>query len=345
MKKMFISLLILAFSVFTGGETYSLDRMPKPPANLSISSGAPPPPPPTTPPSDEGLLSGMTPGNYKIPSGWTLVVKQDFEGGSLGSGEGMSGNNAITKAKPHTGSGSLEGTYASDDSSVSYILSPGYLTSAKEVYLSFWDHNASGGKTNDEMYIARFYRMSEDSNTLYQEIIIDTFGRRGDVNGGFNAETPNLVIEPQGRSSMGGKTVTFWDVSTYVHIDFGSWTQWEIHYKPNTYPTEGAPADTANKDGFMRIYKNGSLISNLENANITGTINMSNMRLTAGGTYTKLTWLKSDGSCGTTIGDINDYGPRVNDFSKTCPCPNQCPPNGVVPIFKRYIDDIIVLKR
>ena len=353
MRKMFTSLLILVFSIFTGSEAYSLDRTPSPPKILNISPGSTTPAP-IVPPitSANAFLSGMDPSNYKIPPGWTLVTTQDFEGGGLGSGQDMSKGNVITTAKPHTGSKSLEGTYFGDDSSVSWILSAGYLTDAKEVYLSFWDHNASGGKTNDEMYIARFYRMSEDGSTFYQEIIIDTFGRRTDVNGGFNSETPTLVIEPQGKLSMGGQTYTYWEVATPVHIDFGSWTQWEVHYKPNTYPTEGAAYSTANRDGFIRIYKNSVLVEDLKNANITGTINMSNMRVQAGGTYTKLTWVKVNfekpytlpGDCGS-MGNLSDHGPRVTNFANVCPCPNQCPPNGFVPIFKRYIDDVIIMKR
>ncbi|SRR5713101_4010223 len=98
-------------------------------------------------------------------------------------------------------------------------------------------------------------------------------------------------------------------------------------------------------DGTFTIYRNGSLFFQKTNVNLNGSFNMSGMGVEAGGTYTKLTGWRPDNSCGASIGDGTDAGPRVTKFNNLCPCSNQCPPSGFVPIFKRYIDDSIVLKK
>jgi hypothetical protein len=72
-----------------------------------------------------------------------------------------------------------------------------------------------------------------------------------------------------------------------------------------------------------------------------------------GGQYTKLVWgkINSSGTCNGTpsdyLGDGRDDCGRAREPNWNIPCyyPNECPPSGVVPIFKRYFDDIIVLKR
>jgi hypothetical protein len=83
----------------------------------------------------------------------------------------------------------------------------------------------------------------------------------------------------------------------------------------------------------------------MDNKNLNNKADMSNMSINIGGVYTKLTWILSNGSCASEFGGGSDTGPRVYNFSNLCPCPNQCPPNGYVPIFKRYFDDVIVMKK
>ena len=73
---------ILLCSILITGTPYgsiAADSPPLPPKIKGIIS-AQDPPVPITPPGNDGLLSGMTPGNYKIPSGWSMVRATDFEG-------------------------------------------------------------------------------------------------------------------------------------------------------------------------------------------------------------------------------------------------------------------------
>ncbi len=282
----------------------------------------------TTQPS-AGLLSGMTPANFTMPSGWTLVKAQDFESGSVGGSESINGS--ITGSNPHGGSKSLAGTYAGDGATVAYYLNSGVTGSFSELYLSFYDFMEAQGRANDELFIARFF-IRDGSGNLAQEVIIDNLGAgNSSSNTGFNSLSSNIVIEPQSPSS--GTTTAIWGPG--YELGWGTWTQWEIEFKPNS---------PGNSDGLIRVYKNGALFLEKVNIKLNGNLNMNDAGVEVGGVYTKLTWIRSDGSCGSFLGDGTDSGPRVSNFNHL-PCPNQGPPSGVVPIFKRMIDDVIVIKK
>jgi hypothetical protein len=64
----------------------------------------------------QSLLAGMTPGNLKVPAGWTLVATQDFEE-SIPSSQYTVGTD-ILSTPAHTGTHSLRGINSEDGATV-----------------------------------------------------------------------------------------------------------------------------------------------------------------------------------------------------------------------------------
>src|SRR5205814_8657842 len=73
----------------------------------------------------QGLLTGMTPASFTIPTGWTLVVTEGFETGGLGSANeslnsgfnccgGSGGSGGIRSGFGHTGTFALFQHYNND---------------------------------------------------------------------------------------------------------------------------------------------------------------------------------------------------------------------------------------
>jgi PKD repeat protein len=282
------------------------------------------------PPQQLSLLTGKTPATLGTPPvGWTVVTTQDFEGGSAPSNQSF--GHPATANNPHSGAKSMEGAYSGDGGDVRWKLNEGNTGTFSEVYVSFYDFMETQGRFNDELFF--FHFQSSFANYHFQELTFDIFGGGNSAsNSGFNSPSAGSVLVsgsdlPEGicQALYGADISGVW----------GVWTQWEMELKPNT---------PGQSDGVARVYKNGALFYERINANLNAGVSMNNMSVETGGTYTKLTWVKSDGSCGDYIGDGNDNGPRVSNFN-SCSCPNQCPPSGIVPTYKRYMDDIIVMKK
>ena len=286
---------------------------------------------------NESLLAGYTVNSNNVlsgpvPSGWTLVTAQGFDNGSIPGGQLFWGSSTgITSAASYTGTHSAGGTYAGDGNAVGWGLNPGNIAS-REAYISWWEYDEPQGKLNDEMFLMRVYT-NDASNNLQQEIVFDYLG-----GGPFNSDTGTMSVIPQG---VGGGYTHAYHMSRYGPT-WGSWDQWEVYLKTSTPNID---------DGAFKIFKNGVLMDSLSNINLNGNYDMTNMALEIGGVYTKLTWwngvgsFSAPGSCTSYLGNGTDSGPRVRDFSVQCPCTNECPPNGYVPIFKRYLDDIIILRK
>ncbi len=157
---------------------------------------------------------------------------------------------------------------------------------------------------------------------------------------GFNAVSAELVLEPQSNVSQ-GQTKTFYGACS--QFDWGKWGQWEIHFKAN---------DPGASNGVYEVFKNGTKVAGMYNLNTNGSLDMTGQSLEIGGVYTKLVWGKSSngvctGAASAYIGDGQDNcGPgREGNFAQQCYFTSECPSNGFVPIYKRYFDDIIVLKK
>lgn len=299
--------------------------IPTPPSGLAIDAPvAPPdtviPPAPVTPPGTDGLLSGMTPGNLRVPSGWTLVRAQGFEG-TKPTGETWKLWNAdVSTDRAHAGSKSIGGTYSYDQGDVAWRFSSGQMGTFSEVYLSFYEYIESQALFNDEFFLARF---AVDSP--FQEIILDWFWAPG-----FNQPKSTLYIVPQGvyTKRLAPKT---------ADVPKGTWVQWEVHYRPNT---------SALNDGFFRVYKDGTLYTSVENVNLNGTRSMFNMSVHIGGVYTKLVWMTDSptcSKCSSKPGEGTDYCSASKKwFGQSFSSPHCGSP---LPPFKRYFDDIILMKK
>ena len=300
------------------------DKSPLPPLIKGIIGQDPlPSPGPVTPPGNDGLLSGMTPGNYKIPSGWSLVRATDFEG-SIPSGETWElWGASVQTDRYHAGSKSLGGTYDSGQDDVAWRLDGSVLGTYSEVYLSFYEYIESQALFNDEFFLARF-----GVSNPFQEIIADWYWAPG-----FNKPSATLYAVSQGvadgRSAEKGATVPK-----------GAWHQWEIHYRPNT---------SGSSNGFYRVYLDGTLFMSAENANLNATVSMNNADVQVGGVYTKAVWMMDYPTCkvcSTAPGNGTDYCTRANNWDYESFSNPKCNPiDPPLASFKRYFDDIIVMKK
>lgn len=311
---------------------------PSHPSRLTIGEPAPkiepepivpPTPVPPLPAGNEGLLAGMTPSKNSIPSGWTLVRKQDFEG-DLPSGEYMDGS--ISTVKAHTGSRSARGQYTADGSTMRWIANKSVVGAFNEIYVSMWEYMESQARFSDELHAIRFEKRNPDGSLAMQVVF--------DITGGFNAVDGGIWLINEGAGEGKGG---YWNSYYGPKIPWGqgSWVQWEVWFRPNTVNVA---------DGFMRVYQNGILKYNKENAMFNGKTDFKNggVKAEVGGVYTKHIWYMDNPTnsvCSTkSYGSGTGYA-RETNWSNPCSCQNQCPPTGYVPKFYRYFDDIIVMKR
>lgn len=342
MKSRIKVLFALLCSILIAGTplvSMAADKIPTSPSILGISSGTVSPTSTPTPPGNAGLLSGMTPGNYKIPSGWSIVRTQDFEGTKPGDASEHWGGSATTE-RLHTGSKSMVGTYSADSSAVQWALEAGNTGSFTEIYLSFWEYTESQARFNDEYLLAHIsdpnYGDDLNINFMWGKTYNSTVAY-------FRVTAEGIVNDTPGQSP--------WDKGN-VTVPTGQWQQWEIHIRP------GTPGQA---NGFFRIYLNGLLYFSRENALILGSgRTFNNGRILAGGYYTKIVWMKDYPTCSIPTGCVtasertNFQGP--GNLTDQCvelkgwagqlfSAPKCAPEDPPLPNFKRYIDDVIVLKK
>jgi hypothetical protein len=117
----------------------------------------------------------MTPGKYSLPSGWALVKAQDFEGTKPTGESWGTWNGVVTTTRPHSGSKSIEGTYANDQADASWRLSAGLAGSFSELYLSFYEYIGSNALFNDEFFLASVMKRGSDGNSQDQHWFVDWF--------------------------------------------------------------------------------------------------------------------------------------------------------------------------
>lgn len=297
-----------------------------------------------------GLLWNMTPGNYTIPQDWTLVTTDNFEGTNpAGTGQGWY-DGVQDSTFSHSGSKSWRGTYSADQNTMSWLLGTSKTTTFDEVYISFYEYIQDTALFNDEFFLARFYK--ENTSGLVHEVIVEWFWARDSIGGSnaFNGPVAEMVVNPQGKryGLVGNKLAV---------VPSGAWVQWEIHYRPNT-----STGGVANADGFIKIYKNGDLFTSASNVNLNGAEVMSGFtKIQITGVYTKLTWSTTkpviDGGTGCPVPIPCSSRPGVggdrcytttykntlgaNQFSNPLCNPTDPP----LPTFRRWLDDIIVMKK
>jgi len=325
---------------------------PSPPTGLKVSTETTPTPTPIPTPvptpdpsGNKGLLTGKTPSNYSIPSGWSLVKANDFENGCGTNGNCTQGQSYVgtgpgTGGASHSGTHAVRGTYTRDGDQVAYITYPGNFT---EVYLSWYDYVDSTALFADEYYIADFMKRNPD-DTLKQELIIDYIWC-----GINNPNNTSCKVDIQaGGEGAGYSLIGTYDTNKTVRVlPVGQWVQFEVHYRPNT---------PGNRDGFMRVYMTppgGStqMWMDINNFNMNGKVDMNNLYAYIGGTYTQLVWSKRDpdvvgsGACNfpTECGSVSDACRNFMGYSDLTFANPRCGPTH--PSFNRYIDDVIVMTK
>ena len=326
-KHLWIIPILFMFSITNYIHFAMAAPIPSPPRGLSISTKpgdqiSPPTPSPSLP-GNEGLLSGMTPSKYSLPSGWSLIRAQDFESGSANSDEWVSGGK-VTDAGYKRGNYALRGLIYTDGAGVSWGLEGDTPTGTyTELYMSFYEFTDSNARFNVE-YIWGSNTKNVDGS-VYHRVNFNYFDTMK-----FNGTAAPYVVQGEGAAM----DAYAW-YGPYRTIPVGRWVQREVWHRPNT---------PGNRDGFIRFYEDGVLVQNEENVSTNGPADFrSGTWIQVGGLYTKHVWRLSDGSCSSAVGEGTGYDRETN--WDACACPNQCPPSGTVPKFYRQLDDIIVMKR
>jgi hypothetical protein len=279
------------------------------------------------------LLTGKTPADYTLPSGWFLVRTQDFESG-LGANEFACGT--ITTSKPYTGTHSCQSRVWKDDCCAGWKLYQGVIT-RPEIYVSWYEYMDSHGKMNDEMFLI-YFKKSFTNPSSFLGIRWQYLNKLGNWNTAFNLDTGNLILFCEGNAAGATPSHAYYRNAKWQSVGFGHWRQWEVYFKPATGGLQ---------NGITRIYLNGILTASVVDSALNGSVDMSGPSIFVGGsTYTKIDWgVTSHGPCAENVNQLNASMNRPDNFKEPCICPGQCPPNGYVPIFNRYLDDIIILER
>ncbi len=266
----------------------------------------------------QSLLAGMTPANFTLPSGWTLLTTQDFENG-LGPHEQLAYNISVSTARAHTGTHSLQEvinatSVLGESPGGWWLYTPGIVTTG-EYYMSWYSFLDPTAQMDAE----GFFGLVKVDNGVgqFQELIMDT----ENYTGGLATTNISLWFSPQSKDPTAVECSQFPDAPkpqncSYVggpwNLNLGTWEQEELWIKQSTC-TNGVP----NNDGFVRFYINGQLREQVDKnfpapwngGNINGCVNMGvNPILQVGGVWTYLRHLN----------------PRT---------------------FNKYIDDIILLKK
>ena len=256
------------------------------------------------------------------PSGWTLAGAEGFGGGSTHMNSTLSGS--VTTTKAHTGSSAMGGLYQSDGGVIADWIHETVFGPYNDIYLSYWDYEDPNALIPQELFVGIVSNGEQGTapNT-YQDTGWDWQNTPGQSD---SCASMANVFEPLGSGGQG----TF-NYGNKLCINAGSWRQYEMWYHPNT-----VTGGVANKDGFIKLFVNGQLQSQVVNANLNG--------LRGSGTGNQTPTMQNPHSdafieVGGVITAFCDPGAtvRANPFSA---CPNAAPTP-----FHRYIDDIIIMKK
>jgi hypothetical protein len=269
---------------------------------------------PAQPPSGTtSLLAGMTPSHMTVPSGWSVLVTQDFESGGVGAGQELAFS-SVSTSKAHGGSHSMVLTFPANNGGNEspggeWILHSANLGPSGDVYMSWYSYLDPNAYSQTESFFAVM-------SNPQQALIMDTQqGSGGSANLWFSPQTnaspqaPDCANGPEnsGLPQNCGFYGQRWS------LNLGTWEQEELQIHPST-----CSGGTPNNDGFVTMWINGVQVyhidknnsadrSNPMGGNINGCVNMSISDLQVGGIWTYFT-------------------PNPSTFNK-------------------YVDDIIILKR
>jgi hypothetical protein len=306
--------------------------------------------------SGQGLLSGMTASNFTLPSGWTLVEAVGFEDGTRGPGA-SSYNMAVACGFAHTGNCAIKGTYNHGDNTVSWMSQA--LNGSRDTYISFWEYDDPKGRMNADLDIGGIQVFgATDAIVRFQpgcggNALSSLLG----IPYAWNALTQRPILYVEGINGNTNFATWGWgnECLSPNAPSWGNWTQWEIRIKENDPTSPSSPAN-----GEVELYQNGALVNQVPQyqgqcssnpvpcSNLAGNLDIASLVhiATVGGVYTKYVEYQDAGlTVCSVFPNLPSYGTIMQNFANPDPCPNQAPPNGYVPTFNRYFDDIIVLKR
>jgi hypothetical protein len=275
------------------------------------------------------LLAGMTPSNFNIPAGWTLVMTQDFESGALGTGQYFLDSRAgITSGSSPTGSKALFQLVNTDGANAGIGIS-GSTINSREIYASWYEYLDAPARLNLQMLESRRVAYDSAGNTLTDLLINWEDGNAGCLQ---NCTNGLSSLYAEGRGSLPNFSIYGGGFS----FTTGTKVQIEVHIKAN---------DPGQSNGLMEWFRNGVLIQRATNQNFNATLDMTTADLEIGGYYGALVYFDDAGMTVCTGSQTFGAFTKSNTSWNACQCSAQCPPNGQIPAFNRYIDDIIVLKK
>ena len=213
-----------------------------------------------------GLLTGMTPSNITVPSGWTVLTTQDFESGSLSSGQWLDSGGTTVTTQYHN-DGNPAHTHSMRAGSFNY----GVPTGTRHMYTSFYTYLDASFRMNDEMFLYRVYQNPGYSaaDKYFLENILDygndwngTYGNYNSSYAGWlwNIQGVNYVQDQLPNTAGSGKSAGMaynWVIPT------GRWYQVEVEQKFNTTHLIGTIPGTVAASSSARTFtrSSGSWIS------------------------------------------------------------------------------------
>jgi hypothetical protein len=286
-----------------------------------------------------------------FPAGWTLRWARGFEGAINGNeGAYPAGNSATVIANSsnpdclaHTGTHSAGATYFGNGNIIGWGINPGLIGNFginwTEVDISYWDcvsNQALYG--NSDYYLGGIQSNNgcADPGNPIQDVTLDAqfFGNVATT----ASETSEYFMVGGVGSTTNTTCMGFFNYEKgfTLNINAGVWRQYEIHIKPSTTVTNTTCFQPGNADqnncsgnGELEVYVNGSLVTQILNADLNGSSNLGDPAAYAGGVLT----------------DVTPDGSNTPGCSPFTHCPGPAPGAGAPPAFNRYIDDFIVITR
>jgi uncharacterized protein YjdB len=315
----------------------------------------------------QSLLAGCTyigSGGCSAPTGWTLLVQQDFECpttshaspanpacATLPGGQGPLGSTSTFEtAQAHSGSYGFGALYAGDGYLIGWTLATSLTWPASppggyhSIYVSYWDYTDPNALFANSDY----YEGSLVQNAAFQIVPNCLTGWDGQIFASSSIPTSTASITTTSMLGVGVGSPTactnnfFYQQGFQLTINAGRWEQHELLFTPAT--SYGAPVSTNPPNcnslspttagcgnGATGFWLNGATKENITNLNNTSDVNFTAPSLWVGGVI-------------TSFNNLNETA-RCPVFSATGggSCPGTQPGTGAPPPFHRYVDDIIVI--
>jgi len=205
-----------------------------------------------------GLLTGKTPYNFAIPTGWNLWAKENFEAGSCVAGTWCSGNFTSTHYHGDGNAGHTHALTCTYGNPTGKCVGSGLNWNkflpigTREVYVSFYEWLSPSFRMNDEMFLMRFHWDVGNGQPLFREAILDYFQNTSGTYNSTNAVLLwNIQGQPYYQNRLPGNTrsdPTNWTIAT------GRWVQHEMYVKFSTVSGKIAIPGTVTLNGSTNTY-------------------------------------------------------------------------------------------